>query len=70
MAKPVLTVVVPGAADILEVAADAQRVADYLGINVAFEFNGVLCQAQPGGTAARLASSYHMARNAKGRAWS
>lgn len=37
-------------------AADAQRVADLLGITVEFKFNDVHCVASPGGSAERLAA--------------
>lgn len=37
-------------------AADAQRVADLLGITVDFKFNDVHCVASPGGSAESLAA--------------
>ena len=36
-------------------SADAQRVADMLGINCEFKFNDVKCLALPGGSASQLA---------------
>ena len=48
----------PGA-DIVRVSADAQRIADMLGITVDFSFNGVKCRAVPGGSAAHLADRQH-----------
>lgn len=41
--------------DIRKVAADAQRVADLLGIAIEFRFNEVRCVAAPSGDAAFLA---------------
>jgi hypothetical protein len=41
--------------DIVKVSADAQRIADLLGITIEFRFNDVLCMASPGGDAAALA---------------
>lgn len=48
----------PGA-HIDRTSADAQRVADILGINIEFSFNGVKCRAVPGGCAKALASRQH-----------
>lgn len=43
--------------DIVNVSADAQRIADLLGVMVEFRFNDVLCMAAPGGDRSALASA-------------
>lgn len=43
--------------DIVNVSADAQRIADLLGVTVKFRFNDVLCMAAPGGDGSALASA-------------
>lgn len=48
----------PGA-HIDRTSADAQRVADILGINIDFSFNGVKCRAVPGGCAKALVSRHN-----------
>lgn len=42
-------------AEIGKVCADAQRIADLLGVTIKFRFNDVLCMAVVGGDAALLA---------------
>lgn len=44
-----------GGSDIRHVSADAQRIADLLGVSVDFRFNDVHCVAAPGGSAEALA---------------
>ena len=38
-------------------ADSAQRIADHLDVKVEYDFNGVHCVAQPGGSAERLCES-------------
>ena len=44
-----------GGSEISKTCADAQRIADLLGVTVEFRFNDVLCMAVPGGDAVLLA---------------
>ena len=45
--------------DITEASSQAINVANHLGINVQFDFNGVTCIANPGSRSKALAESYH-----------
>ena len=40
-----------------QLAASAQRIADHLDVKVEYDFNGVRCIAQPGGSARQLYES-------------
>ena len=57
--KPVFSVALEpiASSDPKHLAASAQRIADQLTIKVEYDFNGVHCVAQPGGSAKRLYES-------------